>query len=60
MMMGGWFTATAVGNYLTSFIAKIWGSDMELWQVWATLIVICLLSATFIFAIMKRLEKVAG
>ncbi|GHT51187.1 MFS transporter [Bacteroidia bacterium] len=59
MMMGGWFTATAIGNYLTSFIAKIWGSGMELWQVWGVLIIICLLSATFIFAIMKRLEKVA-
>ncbi|GHT41431.1 MFS transporter [Bacteroidia bacterium] len=59
MMMGGWFTATAIGNYLTSYIAKIWGSGMELWQVWGVLIVICLLSATFIFAIMKRLEKVA-
>ncbi|GHU63891.1 MFS transporter [Bacteroidia bacterium] len=60
MMMGGWFTATAVGNYLTSLIAKIWGSGMELWQVWGVLIIICLLSATFIFAIMKRLEKVTG
>jgi POT family proton-dependent oligopeptide transporter len=59
MMMGGWFTATAIGNYLTSYIAKIWGSGMELWQVWGVLIVICLLSAAFIFAIMGRLEKVA-
>jgi POT family proton-dependent oligopeptide transporter len=60
MMMGGWFTATAIGNYLTSFIAKIWGSGMELWQVWGVLIIICLLSTLFIFSIMKRLEKVAG
>ncbi|GHT06011.1 MFS transporter [Bacteroidia bacterium] len=71
MMMGGWFTATAIGNYLTSFVAKIWGGkevnisalgihfQWELWMTWVVLIVICLLSATFIFAIMKRLEKVA-
>ncbi|MDR2854224.1 MAG: MFS transporter, partial [Prevotellaceae bacterium] len=71
MMMGGWFTATAIGNYLTSFVAKIWGAkevnisllgihlQWQLWMTWMVLIVICLLSATFIFSIMKRLEKVA-
>lgn len=56
-MMGFWFAATAVGNYLTSFIAGIWGTGMQLWQVWAVLIGVCLLSALFIFAIIKRLDK---
>jgi POT family proton-dependent oligopeptide transporter len=59
MMMGGWFLATAAGNKLTGVISSIWGSGMELWQIWGVLIILCLLSAAFIFAIMKRLEKVA-
>ncbi|MDR2533196.1 MAG: peptide MFS transporter [Tannerellaceae bacterium] len=59
LMMGGWFAATAIGNYLTKLISQIWDSGMELWMIWGALIAICLLSATFIFAIMKRLEKVA-
>ncbi|MDR3328681.1 MAG: peptide MFS transporter [Prevotellaceae bacterium] len=58
MMMGGWFAATAVGNYLTSIIGSIYGGKMELWMVWGVLIACCLLSALFIFSIMKKLEKV--
>ncbi|MDR0714647.1 MAG: peptide MFS transporter [Bacteroidales bacterium] len=58
LMMGGWFVATAVGNYLTKVIAKIWGSGMPLWMIWSVLIVLCLLSAVFIFSIIKKLEKV--
>ena len=58
MMMGGWFVATAIGNYLTSVASWLWG-DMPLWVVWGTLMVLCLLAALFIFSVMKRLEKVA-
>lgn len=58
MMMGGWFVATAIGNYLVAIIGYLWGG-MQLWMVWSVLIVCCLLSALFIFSIMKRLEKVA-
>lgn len=58
MMMGGWFVATAIGNYLVAIIGYLWG-DMRLWMVWSVLIVCCLLSALFIFSIMKKLEKVA-
>ena len=57
MMMGMWFCVTAIGNYLTSVIARIWGTGMPLWMVWGVLVVLCLLSAVFIFSIMKRLEK---
>lgn len=57
-MMGGWFVATAIGNYLVAIIGYLWGG-MELWMVWSVLIVCCLLSALFIFSIMKRLERVA-
>lgn len=58
MMMGGWFAATAIGNYMVALIGYIWGG-MQLWLVWSVLIVLCLLSALFIFSIMKKLEKVA-
>ena len=58
MMMGGWFVATAIGNYLVAIIGFLWGG-MQLWMVWSVLIVCCLLSALFIFSIMKKLEKVA-
>ena len=57
-MMGLWFVATAIGNYLVAIIGYLWG-DMQLWMVWSVLIVCCLLSALFIFSIMKKLEKVA-
>lgn len=57
MMMGCWFAATAVGNYATSLIGYLWGSGMALWMVWSVLIVLCLLSALFIFSIMRKLES---
>ncbi len=58
MMMGGWFLATAIGNYLTSVASALWG-DLPLYVVWGVLVALCLLSALFIFSVMKRLEKVA-
>ena len=57
MMMGGWFAATAIGNYLTSIPAALWG-DKSLEVVWGVLIALCLIAAVFMFSIMKRLEKV--
>ena len=57
MMMGCWFAATAVGNYATSLIGYLWGSGMALWMVWSVLIILCLLSAVFLFSIMKKLES---
>ncbi len=56
-MMGCWFAATAIGNYLCSVIAGIWGTGMQLWMIWGVLIALCLLSALFIFSIIKRLDK---
>lgn len=57
-MMGGWFVATAIGNYMVSIIGHLWGG-LDLWLLWGILIVLCLLSAIFMFSMMKRLEKVA-
>ena len=54
-MMGGWFAATAVGNYLVSIPMILWGK-IPVAIIWGILIVICLLSAAFIFSIMKKLE----
>lgn len=31
MMMGGWFVATAIGNYLVAIIGYLWGG-MQLWM----------------------------
>lgn len=55
-MMGLWFVATAIGNYLVSIIGNLWGT-LPLWVLWGILIGLCLISAIFIFSIMKRLEN---
>ena len=55
MMMGGWFVATAIGNYLVSIGSNLWG-DMPLWGVWSVFIAVCLIAALFMFGMMKKLE----
>ena len=57
MMMGGWFVATAFGNLLVSVGGFLCG-ELPLGVVWTVFIVLCLLSALFMFCMMKRLEKV--
>ncbi|MGM9803982.1 MAG: peptide MFS transporter [Muribaculaceae bacterium] len=57
MMMGGWFVATALGNKLVSIPGHMW--HLPLPVVWGTLMVICLVAAGFIFAIIKKLNRVA-
>ena len=59
IMMGCWFGATAVGNYLVSIPMLLWGK-ISLPLLWGILIAICLLSAAFIFSIMKKLERATG
>ncbi len=56
LMQGGWLLATAVGNKLLFVGSYFWGR-LELWQLWAIFVVCCILSALFIFSIMKKLEK---
>ena len=58
MMMGGWFVATAIGNFLTVIPALLW-CKVPLIYVWGVLAALCLLSFLFIFSQMKKLEKVA-
>ena len=56
MMMGLWFVATAIGNYMVSIIGMLWGG-LPLWILWSILIVLCAISGIFIFSIMKKLES---
>ena len=58
LMQGGWLAATAVGNYLVGIMGSFW-EKLPLYAFWGILIVCCVLSAIFIFSIMKRLEEVA-
>ncbi|HAQ64948.1 MAG TPA: MFS transporter [Bacteroidales bacterium] len=57
-MQGGWLAATAIGNQLL-FIGALFYGKLELWQLWSFFVICCLLSAGFIFFMMKRLEKTA-
>jgi len=58
LMMGCWFGATAIGNFLVSIPGYLWGK-VSLVGVWGVLVALCLLSFIFIFSVMKKLEKVA-
>ncbi len=57
MMMGGWFVATAIGNQLVVVGGLLWGA-VPLWVCWSVFLAVCLVAAVFMFAMMKRLEKV--
>lgn len=59
LMQGGWFAATAIGNYLVGVVGWLW-MKLPLWALWSILVVACLLSAIFMFSVMKKLEKVAA
>lgn len=56
LMQGGWLLATAVGNKLLGIGSFFW-DKIEIWQLWAIFVACCLVSAAFIFSIMKRLER---
>ncbi len=59
VMQGGWLLATAVGNKLLFVGSSLWGK-LDLWQLWLIFIVCSLLAATFIFSIIKFLERVSA
>ncbi len=56
LMMGGWFAATAIGNYLVGVVGVFW-DKLPLYMYWTVLVICCCLSALFIFSIIKRLER---
>ncbi len=55
MMMGMWFVATALGNFLVQVGGHLWGG-LPLWVVWTVFLGVCIISAIFMFAMMKKLE----
>jgi len=59
LMQGGWLGATALGNQLL-FVGSFMWMRIEIWQVWGVFVICCLISAVFIFSIMKKLEKATG
>jgi POT family proton-dependent oligopeptide transporter len=59
LMQGGWLLATAVGNKLL-FVGTLLWDKVALTSLWMVFILCCLLSAAFIFSILKRLEKASS
>lgn len=59
LMQGGWLLATAAGNKLL-FVGTLLWDKIQLSTLWLVFIICLLLSATFIFSILKRLEKAAS
>ena len=57
LMMGGWFVATAIGNYLSSIPSMLW-NKIPLMANWGILIALCLISAAVMFALLKKLNAV--
>lgn len=55
LMMGGWFAATAIGNYLSMIPSKLW-NKIPLMANWGILISLCLVAAIIMFALMKKIE----
>jgi POT family proton-dependent oligopeptide transporter len=56
MMQGGWLAATAIGNLMVGIMGIFW-AKLQVYAFWGILAICCILSAAFIFSIMKRLEK---
>ena len=55
LMMGLWFAATAVGNYLSSIPGLLW-EKVPLWANWALLMGLCLIAAAMMFAMLRKIE----
>lgn len=55
LAQGGWFASTAIGNLLAGFIGAFW-NGWQMWQFFLLLVVMLIISAIFIFSIMRILE----
>jgi len=55
LMMGGWFGATAVGNYLSGFVGRFY-QNWELWQFFLLLIITSLFAALLVRIFLKKLK----
>lgn len=56
LMMGGWFVATAIGNYLSVIPSLLW-NRIPLMYNWGILITLCLISSIIMFTHLKKLKK---
>ena len=55
LMMGLWFAATAIGNYLSSIPGLLW-DKVPLWANWAILMGLCVVAGGIMFAMLKKIE----
>ncbi|GBD86417.1 di-/tripeptide transporter [bacterium BMS3Abin03] len=55
LMMGGWFGATAVGNYLSGFVGRFY-QNWELWQFFLLLVITSLFAALLVRIFLKKLK----
>ncbi len=55
LMMGGWFGATAIGNYLSGFVGRFY-QNWELWQFFLLLVITSLIAAGLVVIFLKRLK----
>ena len=55
LMMGCWFAATAIGNYLSSIPSMLW-DRVPLWLNWTILMALCVAAALIMFAMLKKIE----
>ena len=59
LMQGGWLLATAAGNKLL-FVGTLLWDKIQLSMLWLVFVICLLLSATFIFVILRRPERAAS
>ena len=55
LMMGGWFFAVAIGNYLSGFVGRFY-QNWELWQFFLLLIITSLFAALLLKIFLKKLK----
>jgi proton-dependent oligopeptide transporter, POT family len=59
LMMGCWFAATAIGNYLSSIPSTLW-NKVPLWANWTILTALCTVAALIMFAMLRKIEATTG
>ena len=55
LMMGLWFAATAIGNYLSSIPGLLW-MHVPLWASWAILMALCVIAGAIMFTMLRKIE----
>ena len=58
-MMGGWFVATAIGNYLSAIPSLLW-NRVPLMYNWGILIALCFISAIVMFSLLKKINAMTA